>query len=67
MVEDTDDAAIVRAIIQLGHILQLTVIAEGVENDAQLALLSEYGCEQIQGYLFSRPVPAQEFTRLYKR
>jgi len=57
MVEDTDDAAIVRAIIQLGHILQLTVIAEGVENDDQLALLRGYGCEQIQGYLFSRPVP----------
>lgn len=67
MVEDSDDAAIVRAIIQLGHILQLTVIAEGVENDAQLALLSEYGCEQIQGYLFGHPVPAEEFTRLYKR
>lgn len=67
MVEDPEDAAIVRAIIQLGHILQLTIIAEGVENDDQLALLRDYGCEQIQGYLFSRPVPAEEFTRLYKR
>jgi diguanylate cyclase (GGDEF)-like protein len=66
MVEDPDDAAIVRAIIQLGHILQLTIIAEGVENDAQLALLRDYGCEQIQGYLFSRPVPAEEFTQLQK-
>lgn len=64
MAEDPEDAAIVRAIIQLGHILQLTVIAEGVENDAQLALLRNYGCEQIQGYLFSRPVPAEEILDL---
>lgn len=67
MVEDSDDAAIVRAIIQLGHILQLTITAEGVENDAQLALLKHYDCEQFQGYLFSRPVPAEEFTGLCKR
>jgi diguanylate cyclase (GGDEF)-like protein/PAS domain S-box-containing protein len=67
MVEDAESAAIVRAIIQLGHVLQLMIIAEGVENDSQLALLKKYGCEQFQGYLFSRPVPAEEFTGLCKR
>jgi diguanylate cyclase (GGDEF)-like protein len=67
LAEDEDSAAIVRAVIQLGHTLQLTVIAEGVENDAQLAFLRNYGCDEVQGYLFSRPVPADEFAKLFKR
>jgi len=67
LVEDADSAAIVRAVIQLGHTLQLTVIAEGVENDAQLAFLRNYGCNEVQGYLFSRPVPAPEFARLFEK
>lgn len=64
LTEDSDSAAIVRAIIQLGHTLQLSVIAEGVENDAQLAFLRSYGCNEVQGYFFSRPVPAAEFVDL---
>jgi len=62
--EDADSAAIVRAIIQLGHTLQLTVIAEGVETDAQLTFLRNHGCDEAQGYLYSRPVPAAEFYKL---
>jgi EAL domain-containing protein (putative c-di-GMP-specific phosphodiesterase class I) len=62
MVMDSDDAEIVRAIIQLGKILKLTTIAEGVENDAQLALLRNYGCTEIQGYLISPPLPAEKFA-----
>ena len=61
-----DDKAIVRTIIQLGHSLQLTVIAEGVENAEQLALLKKYGCDEAQGYFFSKPVPIHEAAALLK-
>jgi len=64
LVTDPGDAAIVKAIIQLGQALQLSVIAEGVETEAQLAYLTNLGCDEIQGYLFSRPVPAGEFAAL---
>ncbi|HNT54596.1 MAG TPA: EAL domain-containing protein, partial [Anaerolineaceae bacterium] len=53
-----DDTAITHAIIALAHALKLTVIAEGVENERQLATLIPLGCEQIQGYMISRPQPA---------
>jgi diguanylate cyclase (GGDEF)-like protein/PAS domain S-box-containing protein len=54
------DATIVRAIIELAHNLQFSVVAEGVETAAQAALLRYHGCEDAQGYLFGRPVPAVE-------
>lgn len=57
---DSDDAAITRAIISMAHSLGLKVIAEGVETEAQLAFLAAHGCEQMQGYYFSKPVPASE-------
>ena len=59
-----DDAAIVSAIIALGHGLKLSVIAEGVETAGQLAYLRELKCDEMQGFLFSRPVPASEITQL---
>jgi EAL domain-containing protein (putative c-di-GMP-specific phosphodiesterase class I) len=49
-----DDAAIVLAIINMAHSLKLRVIAEGVEKDAQLAYLRRHGCDEMQGYYFSR-------------
>jgi EAL domain-containing protein (putative c-di-GMP-specific phosphodiesterase class I) len=61
---DADDAAIVRSIISLAHSLRLKVIAEGVETTEQLAFLRAHGCDQMQGYLFSRPLDAAAFTRL---
>ncbi|MBS4096937.1 MAG: EAL domain-containing protein [Sulfuricella sp.] len=61
---DPDDLAIARAVIALGHSLNLKVIAEGVENGEQLELLRANGCDEIQGYYFSRPQPAAEIPRL---
>jgi len=61
---DPDDAAICVAIINLAHNLRMRVIAEGVESEAQMNYLRRNGCDDIQGYYFSRPVPAAEFARL---
>ncbi|MGH2869695.1 MAG: putative bifunctional diguanylate cyclase/phosphodiesterase [Solirubrobacteraceae bacterium] len=52
-----DDAALLGAVVELGHALGVTVVAEGVETDTQLAHLRDLGCDGAQGYLFSRPLP----------
>jgi len=56
--------AIVKAIIGLGHSLNLKVIAEGVETSEQMELLHRYGCNGVQGYLFGKPMPAEELARI---
>lgn len=61
-----DDAAITQAVINLGHSLNLRVIAEGVETQEQLDFLSDRQCDEKQGYLISRPVPAEEFAQLLR-
>ncbi|GGX77996.1 EAL domain-containing protein [Massilia dura] len=63
---DADEAAIVISIIALAHNLKLRVIAEGVESAAQLEFLRAHGCDEMQGYHFSRPVPAEEFERIVR-
>lgn len=63
-VTNADDAAIARAVIAMAHSLNLKVIAEGVENNAQLEFLRGLDCDEAQGFLFGRPVPADECARL---
>jgi diguanylate cyclase (GGDEF)-like protein len=66
LVTDPDDEAIVSAIIALAHSLKLKVVAEGVETEAQLAMLKARRCDEYQGYLTSRPVDAPEFERVVR-
>jgi EAL domain-containing protein (putative c-di-GMP-specific phosphodiesterase class I) len=60
MLQDPADRTITQAIIGLGHALGMRVVAEGVENEAEAALLRQSGCDELQGYLFARPMPAPE-------
>ncbi len=64
--EDREAAALVGEIIRLAHVLSLEVVAEGVETAPQAAFLREAGCEKMQGFLFSRPVPSAEFAALVR-
>jgi diguanylate cyclase len=66
IVSRPEDASIVRAIVSLAHSLRLKVVAEGVETPAQLDFLKTAGCDEYQGYHFSRPLPAADFERLIR-
>ncbi|HVI53121.1 MAG TPA: EAL domain-containing protein [Candidatus Sulfotelmatobacter sp.] len=63
---DPNDAAIVTAIVAMAHALKLKVVAEGVETQQHLDFLRNLGCDQIQGYLFSRPVPASDMREMLR-
>ncbi len=64
LAKDKDDQAITNAIVAMAHILKLKVIAEGVETKGQETLLESQDCDEMQGFLFSKPVPAGEFEKL---
>lgn len=66
IVTDPDDAAIINVIIGLGHSLKVEVVAEGVETFEQMRLLRERGCDSMQGYYFSKPMPAGELEKLLR-
>jgi EAL domain-containing protein (putative c-di-GMP-specific phosphodiesterase class I) len=63
LVTDSSDAAIITALVALGHGLKLEVVAEGVETQEQLTFLRSIQCDGVQGYFLSRPLPAQEATK----
>lgn len=65
ILDDTNDAAIVESIIAIAKNLQLRTVPEGVETEDQARVLRALGCSLHQGYLYSRPLPAAEFERLY--
>ena len=67
MLEDEEAMALVQTIVSLARTLRLTVIAEGVETEEQADMLATLRCHQMQGYYFSKPVPADEITALLKR
>ena len=62
--QDSENAAITRAIIAMAHGLKMAVVAEGVETDEQLVLLEEYGCDMVQGYFLGRPSTAEAITQM---
>ena len=66
LAEDRQNAAITIAIIQMAHYMNMTVIAEGVENESELAFLCAHECDEIQGYFFSPALPRDEFEALLK-
>ena len=66
ILESEEDQRIVHAMIDLGHNLGMKVVVEGVENKKMVTLLSSYGCDYIQGYYFSKPLPVFEFQKLIR-
>ncbi len=64
IVSNDEDLAVSDAVISMAHSLHLKVIAEGVESEGQLALLADHGCNEMQGYYFSKPLPVKECTNL---
>ena len=65
MQKDEKSMKLVELVLDIAKFLQVPVIAEGVETEEQLMLLKERGCDIIQGYYFSKPVPPDEFTKFF--
>jgi EAL domain-containing protein (putative c-di-GMP-specific phosphodiesterase class I) len=64
--QDTEDCAIAEAIIGMGKALGMTIVAEGVETEDQQTFLRDHACDEMQGYLFSKPLPAQQMADLLR-
>jgi len=61
-----DDQRIVQAIIELGHTLGMKIVVEGIENKKMVDMIASYGCDYMQGYYFSKPLPVFEFQKLLR-
>jgi diguanylate cyclase (GGDEF)-like protein len=64
---EADEGVLAQAIVSLGHALNLKVIAEGVETDAQLRFLRRHGCDEVQGFFHGEPVPPEEYRKLLEK
>ena len=64
MANEKEQMQLVSSIVNLGRSLQLLTVAEGVETASQLALLAQMGCDRIQGYIFSQPIPEEQAIKL---
>ena len=64
LIHDSDDAAIIAAVVALGHTLKMQIVAEGVETDEQVQFLTQLGCNCLQGFLLGRPVAADQLHNL---
>lgn len=64
--QDAQDRAIFSAVTAMAHTMKMTVVAEGVETKAQLDFVSKTGCDEVQGFVFSKPLPPEEFSKLLK-
>jgi len=67
MVNDEQNLALVKSIIALGKSLNVKTVAEGVETEEHVVLLTEFGCDELQGYYFSPPRPAQEMPQFLQQ
>jgi EAL domain-containing protein (putative c-di-GMP-specific phosphodiesterase class I) len=67
LTHDTEDAAIIAAIVALGHALNLQIVAEGVETREQQEFLTRLGCSTLQGFLLGRPLPADQFIEAVRQ
>jgi polar amino acid transport system substrate-binding protein len=67
ILENEEDQRIIKAMIELGHNLGMKLVVEGIENKEMAELISSYGCDYLQGYYFSKPLPAYEFQELIRR
>lgn len=65
--EDPDNSSIVRAVIELAHGMNLKVIAEGIETEEEISFLTRYGCDEMQGFYFTRPMDAESFTQRWRQ
>jgi polar amino acid transport system substrate-binding protein len=67
ILENKEDQRIIHAMIDLGHNLGMKIVVEGIESNAMVELLASYGCDYMQGYYFSKPLPAYEFQEMIRR